>query len=358
MIISAFVVGIATAFFAIFAVHILLYMPRRTRFQTVVGIIMAVWAVWCAKDLVICMPGMYVQPVLDWILIIDGWSALTYTIFVFEVVMPGWVTWRRLLLLSLPFMLFTVGYALWPVREVVYAYSVFLWCYAWTIVIVGWTRMNRYLRYISREYSNIDKIDVSWLRPVFLFAIIGQLAWLFTSLYSNITCDIVYYISVIVLWLVVLRYSWNFQPIAIGTESEEAETSVYDGSLVAITDEASQGEVKNLLSFGRLDKLMDEEKPYLRPSLTLKELAHELNTNRTYISNYLNQQMKMTFYDYINSLRIERAAIPLMREHPEYKYEYVASESGFASISTFRRAFVKVTGQTPSQYAAALSAQK
>ena len=92
MIISAFVVGIATAFFAIFAVHILLYMPRRTRFQTVVGIIMAVWAVWCAKDLVICMPGMYVQPVLDWILIIDGWSALTYTIFVFEVVMPGWVT--------------------------------------------------------------------------------------------------------------------------------------------------------------------------------------------------------------------------------------------------------------------------
>ena len=72
----------------------------------------------------------------------------------------------------------------------------------------------------------------------------------------------------------------------------------------------------------------------------------------------LNQQMKMTFYDYINSLRIERAAIPLMREHPEYKYEYVASESGFASISTFRRAFVKVTGQTPSQYAAALSAQK
>jgi AraC-like DNA-binding protein len=102
---------------------------------------------------------------------------------------------------------------------------------------------------------------------------------------------------------------------------------------------------------------MDEEKPYLRPSLTLKELAHELNTNRTYISNYLNQQMKMTFYDYINSLRIERAAIPLMREHPEYKYEYVASESGFASISTFRRAFVKVTGMTPSQYVAALSVQ-
>lgn len=28
-------------------------------------------------------------------------------------------------------------------------------------------------------------------------------------------------------------------------------------------------------------------------------------------------RMNMTFYDYINKLRIERAAIPLMREHPE-----------------------------------------
>lgn len=357
MIISAFLVGVATAFFTIFAVHILLFMSQRTRFQTVVGIIMAVWAVWCAKDLVICKPGMYTQPVLDWILIIDGWSAITYTVFVLEVVVPGWTTWRRLLLLALPFMLFTVAYALWPTRQVVYAYSAFLWCYAWTIVIVGWARMNRYLRYISREYSNIDKIDVSWLRPVFLFAVIGQLAWLFTSLYSNPTCDIVYYISVIVLWLVVLHYSWNFQPISIGQESEEPEMSVCDNELTAIMDNASQGEAKSQLPYGKLEKLMDEQKPYLKPSLTLKELAHDLNTNRTYISSYLNQQMNMTFYDYINSLRIERAAIPLMREHPEYKFEYVASESGFASISTFRRAFVKVTRQTPSQYAAALAAQ-
>ncbi len=359
MIISAFLIGVATAFFAIFAVHILLFMPQRTRFQSVVGVIMAVWAVCCAKDLVICMPGMYVQPVLDWILIIDGWSAITYTIFVFEVVMPGWTTWRRLLMLSLPFLLFTVGYALWPAREVVYAYSVFLWCYAWTIVIVGLARMNRYLRYISREYSNIDKIDVSWLRPVFLFAVIGQLAWLFTSLYSNVTCDIFYYVSIIVLWLVVLHYSWNFQPIAIEKEeSEDTEMQVCDNDLeTMMTDDTPQNETKNPLPYGKLEKLMEEQKPYLKPCLTLKELAHELNTNRTYISNYLNQQINMTFYDYINNMRIERAAIPLMREHPEYKYEYVASESGFASISTFRRAFVKVTGMTPSQYVAALSVQ-
>lgn len=354
MIFSAFLIGASTAFFTIFAVHILLFMPQRTQFQTTVGIIMAVWALWCAKDLVICMPGMYRQDVLDWILIIDGWSAITYTVFIFEVVMPGWTTRRRLLLLCLPFLLFTVCYALLTRREVVLVYSAFLWCYAWTIVFIGWTRMNKYLKFLRREYSDIEGIDVSWLRPVFLFAIIGQLAWLFTSLYSNTACDIVYYISTIVLWLVVLHYSWNFHPIRIENGAEETEMQTCDEGQCETTGNVSANDSRNQLPFSKLEKLMEEQKSYLNPTLTLKELAHDLNTNRTYISSCLNQQMNMTFYDYINRLRIERAAIPLLKAHPEYKFEYVASESGFASISTFRRAFVKVTGQTPRQYAAGL----
>lgn len=211
--ISAFFIGIATAFFAIFALHILCWRRRRTRFQTVVGSIMAVWAVWCAKDLVITFHGMYTQRVLDWVMIVDGWSAITYTVFIFEVVKPGWISWRRLTLLSLPFALFTVAYALWPVREVIYGYAVFLWFYAWTVVFVGYAGMKRYLRYVHSEFSNIDQIDVSWLRPVFLFAIVSQLAWLATSLYATVTGDIIYYVGIILLWLMVLHYSWDFHPI-------------------------------------------------------------------------------------------------------------------------------------------------
>lgn len=95
---------------------------------------------------------------------------------------------------------------------------------------------------------------------------------------------------------------------------------------------------------------MEEQKLYLNKNLTLQELAMALGTNRTYVSNYLSQVRGQTFYDYINQLRIERASLPMMREHPEYKLEHIAQESGFASISTFRRAFIKLTGQTPSLY--------
>lgn len=108
--ISAFMIGLSTAFFAGFSLHILFWRKQRTRFQHVLGWIMAVWALWCLKDIVITFPGMYTTKVLNWIFIIDAWSALTYTVFVFEAVWPEWVTVRRLGMQSVPFAVCTLLY--------------------------------------------------------------------------------------------------------------------------------------------------------------------------------------------------------------------------------------------------------
>ena len=105
--ISALLIGASTAFFAIFAIHILFWRKDRTRFQTVLGWIMVIWALSNLKDIVLTFPGMYTQHVLDWIMVIDAWGALGYTVLVFEVVMPRWITLFRLSLLALPFALFT-----------------------------------------------------------------------------------------------------------------------------------------------------------------------------------------------------------------------------------------------------------
>ena len=90
--ISAFLVGISTTFFTIFSLRILFYQKERTRFQLVLGSIMAICAISCLKDLVLTFPGMYRQEVLNWVFVIDAWSALSYTVFVFEVVIPRWTT--------------------------------------------------------------------------------------------------------------------------------------------------------------------------------------------------------------------------------------------------------------------------
>jgi len=99
-----------------------------------------------------------------------------------------------------------------------------------------------------------------------------------------------------------------------------------------------------------LRTIMEEEKIYLNPALQLEDIARRLNTNRTYLSEYFNNVLGHTFYDYINSMRIEKKSIPLMEEHPEYTLEYIARQSGFNSLATFRRAFTKYTGMQPRRY--------
>lgn len=333
--ISALLIGISTAFFGIFALHILLWRKERTRFQTVLGWIMTIWAVWNLKDIVMTFRGMYTQEVLNWIMLIDGWSALTYTVFISEVVQPGWMTWRKLGLQAIPFALFTLLYIMTPEQWIIYAYAVFLWCYAWAIVIIGIVKTRHYLSYVRKNFSNIDDIDVSWLNPVFLFAIISQLSWLVVSLHASVVSDIVYYVSTILLWLMVLHYSWNFRPIKV-----EKETELSADIMLKKFPPISEGE---------LERVVEEEKLYLKQDLTLADIALELKTNRTYVSNYLSHVRQQTFYDYINQVRIEKVSVPLLREHPEYTLDYIAAQSGFASISTFRRAFRKLTGMTPRQ---------
>ena len=334
--ISALLIGISTAFFAILAIYILFLRKDRTRFQTVLGWIMAVWALSNLKDIILTFPGMYTSEVLNWIMIIDGWGALSYTVLVFEVVMPRWTTLFRLFLMALPFALFTLLYYIWPAQAVIYSYSVFLWCYAWVIVGIGWMKARRRIRYVRENFSNIDRIDVTWLKPVFFFAIVSQLAWLFTSFYGTVLADILYYVSTLVLWLMVLHYSWELHPI-----TEEGNEK----------DALSVQKAVNPIAEGVLEDLVEKQQLYLNKNLTLADLAHALNTNRTYISSYLSQTIGQTFYDYINQLRIDRVSIPMLKEHPEFTLDYVAEKSGFASISTFRRAFIKLTGHTPRQFA-------
>jgi YesN/AraC family two-component response regulator len=47
----------------------------------------------------------------------------------------------------------------------------------------------------------------------------------------------------------------------------------------------------------KLAQLLDEERVWMNPHLTLSDLAMQVGTNRTYLSNYLNNTLQTTFYD-------------------------------------------------------------
>ena len=328
---SAFLAGATTMYFVMWAV-MTLTRQHRTRYQTTLGWIFVAWALSSLKDIIITFPDLYTEQVQNCILMVDGCMAITYVILIFEITMPGWTTWRRFLLLSIPWQVFTLLYTIWPDEAVIKAYVVYLWCFAWAIVGIAYYKARRYIRYIRDNYSNIDQIDISWLRHIFWFCIISQLSWLATSLMYNVYVDTLYYFSTILLWQMVIHYSYHFEPISMETQQP------------LITP------IKEYAFANELERLMDEGQIYLKADISLEEIANRMHTNRTYLSDYFNHVKHITFYDYINQLRIERKAVPMIHEHPEYTLEYIATESGFKSISTFRRSFNKVKGITPSTY--------
>ena len=88
---------------------------------------------------------------------------------------------------------------------------------------------------------------------------------------------------------------------------------------------------------------------YVQQGLTIKELSKILYTNRTYLSAYIKTTYKMTFREWITSLRLEYAK-NMLKEHPEINIQKLAESSGFLSRSNFIKLFSEKEGCTPAKW--------
>ena len=88
---------------------------------------------------------------------------------------------------------------------------------------------------------------------------------------------------------------------------------------------------------------------YVQQGLTIKELSEILYTNRTYLSAYIKTTYKMTFREWITSLRLEYAK-NILKEHPEINIQKLAESSGFLSQSNFIKLFSEKEGCTPAKW--------
>ena len=88
---------------------------------------------------------------------------------------------------------------------------------------------------------------------------------------------------------------------------------------------------------------------YVQQGLTIKELSEILYTNRTYLSAYIKTTYKMTFREWITSLRLKYAK-NILKEHPEINIQKLAESSGFLSQSNFIKLFSEKEGCTPAKW--------
>jgi AraC-like DNA-binding protein len=95
---------------------------------------------------------------------------------------------------------------------------------------------------------------------------------------------------------------------------------------------------------------MESNKPYLKSDLKISELSDLLSVPSYQLSQVINDEFLVTFYDFINKYRVEEAKRLLIEDSRNYKILAIAYEVGFNSKATFNRVFKKFTDLTPSDF--------
>lgn len=101
----------------------------------------------------------------------------------------------------------------------------------------------------------------------------------------------------------------------------------------------------------KASELLTTNKLYLKPDLTINEVADLLETNRTYLSEAINRVYGNSFTIYVNEFRVKEAVNLISHnENDKYTVDILAKMSGFSNRKTFHSAFVRATGLTPSEF--------
>ena len=115
----------------------------------------------------------------------------------------------------------------------------------------------------------------------------------------------------------------------------------------------------DIMEMMELNKIKPEESHSMRlildfcnknfiKEISLAELEKNLHLSRYYISHVFGDKLGTGFNDYINSLRVGYACKLLQLSNKSITE--ISSASGFGTLRTFNRAFIKHIGKTPSEY--------
>ena len=98
-----------------------------------------------------------------------------------------------------------------------------------------------------------------------------------------------------------------------------------------------------------LDCWMQTQRPFLNPALSLQDMAQATGYTRNQISFALNQFKGVSFFDYVNRVRVKHlmGLVPYPSSGGAVAW---AEQAGFRSVSTFYSAFRSATGLSPAAW--------
>lgn len=267
--------------------------------------------------------------------------------FFLEATRPGIVTASRLVAAIALQAAFIPIYLVFSDENVIM--GALLLTFAYSVVTISYVLVfaARYHRYIAVNYSYNENIDVTWVTVSCIVYFLSIFIYSFAFDNTTWLSEALYNVFSIVLWTFLFVFARRHRVM-------RNLTPKHQDMEVPVTERAKERapiERDDMLA-ARLHHYMANEKAYMNPKIALGDVAAAIGTNKTYLSDYFNKTLSTTFYDYINTYRIAVACriIDNMPTEGRTSMAVVAEKSGFNSLSSFNRYFVKVKGVSPKTY--------
>lgn len=267
-----------------------------------------------------------------------------YIAFGISLVMPSRFKLSQLLVVEIPFVGAMALFAITGSPEILPATQVFTLISCLIIMVYLQYYIKKYTAMLNDNVSNLEYFDLRWSNIVVSLFFVYQLLWFVDSLsqqdwfagqeddYSLIFDSVYCLISI-----AIVVYAMH---------------KIITQKVFVLVNQVDKDSYYKTFSSKDIEKIILEMQYYRDSTLTLQKLAQLLGTNRQYLSNYINRERNMTFYEYINDFRLEEAKVILESKNSESQQslEDIAVMAGFNSYSTFLRSFKSKYGKTPSKY--------
>lgn len=91
----------------------------------------------------------------------------------------------------------------------------------------------------------------------------------------------------------------------------------------------------------RVEKYLEDKKPYLNPEFKITDMAKDLFSNRTYISAFINREYEVNFNRFINNYRlkeVERLQAEAVQRKQKISLMEIVIHAGFSNYRSYFRA--------------------
>lgn len=239
-----------------------------------------------------------------------------------------------------------------------------------TIILIAVNKhVSIFKQHIDNYYSGINQSRSRWLVAVVASIVIYYIVCIVDMFITNIAYDplLLWLRTIIIIinsvaFIMCREIYWTVKPAFVETYNQ-TEDHITDAAAQLKTDtpaaataspDNNTSKPQPATDTSSIDAIVTEwtrreDKPYLKESITIMQVAEQMGLNTRLLSNYLNSVKGRNFNAWINYLKVEETKLMLLADRSVSLSE-IAFKMGFTDLASMSKIFKSIEGMPPSVY--------